>query len=344
MSSQLNADQVDDLLIYCGSSPRQWKNDETLVCCPVHGESNPSMGISLEKSVCHCFSCGFAGGFDKLLAYSHPEQFGLKLDTKENLRRTEFKAIVKAKSFLKDRYELEYYEIGQKSRNVKRYEEVLAKKTIRLEEKRIEIPRFKLAPFMSGKETYKYFFDRGFTKQDMKDYMIGRDLDNETVTIPVFYEDKKLAGIIGRYISKKRLKNQRYKIYDEFERSKVLFPLDHFKIIDDTIIIIEGQLDAIRMHRIGYTNALSPMTVQLSPTQADWICKHCSTVIWIGDNDDMGLKGRESSRKLLKNKVTFKIVDYPNHGKDVCDWSDEEIDYMISHPHGILQKKLRRLD
>ena len=345
LSSFLNADQVDDLLVYCGSSPRQWKQEECLVCCPVHGESNPSMGISLEKQVCHCFSCSFAGGFDKLLAYSLPEKFGLKTDTKEHLRRTEFKAIIKARSFLKDRYELEYYELGQKSRNVKRYEDVVESKLIKVSgDTRIELPKYKLAPFMSGKETYQYFFDRGFTKQDMRDFMIGRDTDNKTVTIPVFYEDKKLAGVIGRYISKKRLKNQRYKIYDDFERSKVLFPLDHFKVIDDTIIIVEGQLDAIRMHKAGYVNTLSPMTVQLSRTQADWICKHCSTVIWVGDNDEMGLNGRETSRKLLKNKVMFKIVDYPNHGKDVCDWSDEEIAEMIQNAHSVLQKKLRRLN
>lgn len=27
LSNFLNADQVDDLLVYCGSSPRQWKGD-----------------------------------------------------------------------------------------------------------------------------------------------------------------------------------------------------------------------------------------------------------------------------------------------------------------------------
>lgn len=337
MSNFLNADQVDDLLIYCGSSPRTWKQDDTLVCCPVHGESNPSMGISLEKQVCHCFSCGFAGSFDKLLAYSMPEEFGLKLDSKDSIRKTEFRALKKARQFLKDRYELEYYELGSKSRNIKRYEEVVEKKIISID-KRIEIPRYKLAPFMSGKETYKYFFDRGFTKQDMKDFMIGRDTDNKTVTIPVFYEDKKLAGVIGRYISKNRLKNQRYKIYDEFERSKVLFPLDHFKVIDDTIIIVEGQFDAMYMHKLGYTNTLAPMTVSLSKTQADWICKNCETVIWVGDNDSRGLEGRETSRKLLNNRVKFKVVDYPSHGKDVCDWSKEEIDTMIINAKGRLRK------
>ena len=69
--------------MYCGSESRLWKDDETLICCPVHGESNPSMGISEEKQVCHCFACGFAGDFAKLLVYSKPEEFGLDRSTPE---------------------------------------------------------------------------------------------------------------------------------------------------------------------------------------------------------------------------------------------------------------------
>jgi len=58
----------------------------------------------------------------------------------------------------------------------------------------------------------------------------------------------------------------------------LLYPLDHFESKDDTIIIVEGQLDAIRMHKLGYTNTLAPMTVELSYTQCEWVCKHCSTL------------------------------------------------------------------
>ena len=46
---------------------------------------------------------------------------------------------------------------------------------------------------------------------------------------------------------------------------------------------------------------------------------------------------------MLKNKAMFKIVDYPNRGKDVCDWSDKEIKEMISTARGVNIRKLRRL-
>lgn len=343
MNNRLTEAQVDDLLAYIDTyNPNYWKYGEKLVCCPVHGESNPSMGVSIEKQVCHCFSCGFAGDFAKLLSYSKPEEFGLDLSTPEKKKRTEFKAYRKAKDFLALRYELEYREIGKRTRNVKRYDQT---RNVYLEddEKRIELPRFKLAPFKSGKETYGYFFDRGFTKEDMQEFMIGRDIENKTITIPVFYEDNVLAGVIGRYIDKNRKKNQRYKIYDEFERSKLLYPLNKAKPIKGVAIIVEGQFDAIRMYKAGYTNTFATMTNVLSKRQADWLCANCDCVIWIGDNDERGLLGREKARQLLKNKIDFKIVDYPEHGKDVCDWSDEEIAEMLETARGVNIRKLKRL-
>lgn len=314
-----------------------------LLSCSWLSEHNPSMGISIEKQVCHCFSCNFAGDFAKLLLYSHPEEFGFKQDTPENIKKTEFRGYRRARDFLKDRYELEYHEIGRRSRSIKRYEQ---NKNIYLqedEEKRVELPRFKLAPFMSGKETYQYFFERGFTKEEMKTYMIGRDLDSQTITIPVFYSDNVLAGIIGRYISKNRKKNQRYKIYNEFERSRLLYPLNIARPLNNTVILVEGQLDAIRMHRAGHINTYATMTNQLSKAQADWLCNNCDCVIWIGDNDERGLEGRARARKLLKNKIDFKKVEYPDHGKDVCDWSDEEISTMLSTACGFSIRKIKRL-
>lgn len=343
MSVTMSESQIDDFLdnVIDTYNPNYWKGGDKLICCPVHGESNPSMGINAEKQVCHCFSCGFAGDFAKLLIYSRPEDFGLDLSSKEQERRTEFRAYRKAREFLALRYELEYREVGRRALNVRRYEQD-TNIYLKEDEKRKVLSKFKLAPFKSGKETYSYFFDRGFTKEDMIEYSIGRDLDNQTVTIPVFYEDKTLAGVIGRYIAKNRKKNQRYKIYFDFERSSVLYPLDKSMPVDDTVILVEGQFDVIRMHHVGYMNTYAIMTNQLSKKQAEWLYAHCSTVIYVGDNDERGIEGRDKARTLLANGMDFKIVDFPEYGKDVCDWSDEDIHNMIINAHGTLVRRLKR--
>lgn len=332
MAVDLTKDQIDDLIEYCGSTPRYWKNEKTLVCCPVHGESNPSMGVNSEMQVCHCFSCGFKGGFAKLLAYSMPEDFGLDPEHPSN-------AIYKAQQVLADRYELEMRVLSGRTKSIKRYGET---KVVRKKENKV-LPRYKLAPFKSGKETFKYFYDRGFDKSDLQEYMIGRDLESKTVTIPVFYENGDLAGIIGRYIDKNRKHNERYKIYD-FERGSVLFPVDKSHPIDGVAIIVEGQFDAMRMRKAGWTNTYALMTVEMTVEQAKYLKKNCKEVIDMTDNDSRGAEGREKTRKLLGKDVIYKIVDYPDTGKDVCDWSDEEIAEMIRTAHTPLKKKLRRIE
>lgn len=313
-----------------------------VLSCSWLSESNPSMGVSHDLQIVHCFSCGFVGDFAKLLLYSRPEEFGFDVSTPDRKKKTEFKAYRKAKEFLAVRYELEYRELGKRVRSIKRYDQT---RNVYLKDdtERVTLPIYKLAPFKSGKETYGYFFDRGFTKEEMQKFMIGRDLDNKTITIPVFYEDGVLAGVIGRYIDKNRKKNQRYKIYNDFERSKVLYPLNIAKPKDGVVILVEGQFDAIRMHRAGHTNTYALMTDILSKEQAKWLCNNCECVIWVGDNDDRGLEAREKSRHLLKSSIDFKIVEYPEHGKDVCDWSDEEISVMLNTAKGANVRKLKRL-
>lgn len=342
MRMSLSKEQIEDLIEYCGSNPTQWRDEDMLICCPVHGESNPSCGVSAEKQVFHCFSCGASGSFAKFLYMSLPDEFGYDPSTDDTIKKTWFRAENRARQFLKDRYELEYRELGKKLRYVKRFED-LQDKTITLEESEKTIPLWKIAPFQSGKSTYKYFFDRGFGKEDVKKYMIGYDDVSKTITIPVFNEDNKLVGVIGRYISKKRKKNQRYKIYEHFNRSNFLYPLPYFKVIDDTIVLIEGQFDAIWCHKNGVENALAIMTDILSDEQVDFIMNHCSRVIYLGDNDDRGLEAREKNREKLKGKVEFFVVDYPNHGKDPCDWSGKELHNMIDNAHSIVNRKIRRI-
>lgn len=344
MREKLNENQIDNLLLYIDTKfPEYWKNGNKMICCPVHGEVHPSMGVSVEKGVCHCFSCGFAGDFAKLLAYSKPDDFGLDSTSQESIKRTERIAYIKAYNFLIERYHLSDQHEYIKAKNIRRYEEdynKISDTTI----SRNTLPYFKLAPFKSGVETYQYFFNRGFHKEDVKKFLIGRDLDNKTITIPVFYEDNILAGIIGRYVDANRNKNERYKIYDNFDRGSVLYPLNISIPIGDTIILVEGQLDAIRMIQLGYRNTYALMSNVITKAQARWIYKNCSKVIWMGDNDIRGIDGRNKSYQILKHQIKFFIVDYPCCGKDACDWKDDDIRNMVENSHSILRKRINRIE
>ena len=315
MEQFIDKDQIEDLIILCGSSPTFWRQNDMLVCCPVHGESNPSMGVSADKQVCHCFSCGFKGSFSWLLYKSRDDMF---------------KSFAQAEEFFEDRYELEHHKVSSKLLNIPRYEDT---REVHKSTKDEPLPMYTIAPFKSGKETYKYFYDRGFTKEDVQKFMIGRDLDSKTVTIPIFNKDGSLAGVIGRYISKKRKHNERFRVYS-FERGKLLYPLDKVNVSKGFIIIIEGCFDAIKMYKVGYDNSLALMSNNMTEVQADIIADLGCTVIYVGDNDSRGLEAKEENIKMLKERdVKVLTVDYPKEGKDPCDWSKREIDKMIKSAH-----------
>lgn len=330
----LTKEQIDDLLDnVIGVEKRNgWKGDSQQFTCPIHGESHPSCGITVgmtsdygeEKQLFHCFSCGAKGSIPYLLYESMDE----------------FKSIKKAEEFIADRFSISY-DASKK---------VLSRRSLRRVESDMRTPikklkvlnRSVLAPFRSGKTTYKYFFTRGFTKQDMVYWSIGRDVENRTVTIPAFFEDGSLAGVIGRYIDP-RPKNMRFMVYG-FEKGSLIFPENKLKVTDNTIIGVESMFDCMALHKWGFKNTVSIMGNQMTREQADYISRHCSRFIGLWDNDEGGEKAHEIAKKHLKGKVDYLSCDYSGVcGKDPLEWGEKSTERILSTASLFTTTILRRI-
>lgn len=309
-----------DLLYYIGASKvinKEGKSDIQFTCT-VHGESNPSAGFNLEKMCFNCFSCHASGGVEWLVMKSMPE---------------DFKSVYDVDRFIKARYnvDLSVTDVSQ-IKELRRYGDTPQKQDKKYE-KRI-LPKSYLAPYKSGKETYKYFYDRGFTKETVEKFKIGRDLVSKTVTVPVFYDNEnELAGMIGRYIDPNRKKNERYKIYEDTNTGTFVFPQDKCKPIDGVLIAVEGLLDAVYMHQLGYTNTFATLTNAISNVQVNWVKKQGATkLLDMTDNDEMG----EIATRILREKLgKYMIINtikhyYPQGCKDPQDCRPEEVKSMIT--------------
>lgn len=326
-------EQIEDLLINVLHTPKigRWKGDKIQFCCTIHGESHPSCGININFSpnlgehytVFHCFSCGASGSISWLVYKSLPDRF---------------KTLLEAIKFLEHRYGAKEvaFTYDYKSKEITLYE------SEKEEKKRYVSDRLQLALFKSGKETYRYFYKRGFDKSDLQSFKIGRDIENRTITIPCFYEDGTLAGVIGRYIDV-RPKNQRYKIYN-FPKGSTLFPLDHLKVQKNTIILVEGMLDCMMLHKWGIKNTCALMTNGISREQSLYISGLCKKVIMLLDNDEGGKKGIEIAKKVFKRTGTLVLVPtyYPLKGKDPCEWGEKETLKVIKSAN-LLGKSLNLL-
>lgn len=335
MSDQLTKEQIEDLLsnvLQCDKIGR-WKGDKISCCCPIHGENNPSFailaGFKPEGSdriiqSYNCLACGAHGSIPRLLMAAMPDRFHSFYD---------------AFQFLAHRYGVYYNEkLNKDGLNivVHRYLDSLT-----LDNHRQVLSNSMLAGFKSGKETYNYFFNRGFTKEDMKEYMIGRDLEKKTVTIPVFWQDGKLAGVIGRYV-KARPKVYRYEIYG-FEKSKLLYPIDKLEVKDRTIILVEGQFDAIMLRKWGYKNVLATMGGTISSTQFEFLEGNCDRVVPLFDFDSGGEKALEKLKGLAK-RSSLHIVNLDRsidvEGKDPSEWGESVTRRIIENAGAVRVRRI----
>lgn len=314
----LNHEQMLDLLSYIGASKMRVKQDEISCCCPVHGETNPSFSFNVEKQVGHCFACGFSGDVEWLVFRSTDE----------------FKSINQVIQFLQGRYQY-VPDPTKANEGILSYEELSIQKQVVVSP---VLPRVALAPYRSGVETYKYFFKRGFTPKTMKDFKIGRDLTEKTVTIPIFTEEDELVGFLGRYIDKTRPKNSRYRVY-QFLRGKYLFPLDQFKTYNETCILVEGVLDALWLHQLGFTNCYAILGNQLTPTQANFLRGKFREIIFMFDNDARGQTAIEIAKEKLKGEI-ISLVNYPLDRHDPQECTQEEIAKMINNRVNLLTKPI----
>lgn len=332
---RLSKEQIIDLLQYIGVDKiGDWKDTTIQFCCPIHGESNPSCGINCDYTprdsigshyqVYNCFSCGSHGDLVSFLQRSMPDSF---------------KSYFKARDFIESRYSVSLSAFDLNDNDLHNmYDDLYSQ--LETANVRFVQPLSKLAPYKSGKSTYQYFLDRGFTRKDVQEYMIGRDIVNQTVTIPVFWEDKSLAGIIGRYVCK-RPKNMRYKIY-KFPREDLIYPLDKVEALSNTIILLEGMFDTIMMRKWGYINAVCQMGGGISESQVKQITSRANKVVLLYDNDKGGRENIRLAEKAFKGKAMLLYPSYyPLKGKDPCDWGKEETDKVVASAKFLSQKLLQ---
>ena len=330
MSTELTREQVVDLLRYMGSDKiiDHPNKDNIQFNCTVHGENTPSAGFSMSKQIFNCFACHAGGTADWYLLKSLPEQF---------------RNIYQAREFLEKRYGLSFEKEERKLKSkLLRFDELGEEG--KEEHKDIPIlPKSTIAPYRSGKETYSYFFERGFTKRTMKTFEVGRDLDAETVTVPIRNGEGELVGLVGRYIDPNRPHNQRYRVYN-FPKGLITFPQDKLELEDNTVIMVEGLLDAVWMFQKGYYNTQAILGNRCTEPQFKYLYEAgAKNFILMFDNDKGGAKAIEFFENMTKDyDINIYYVTYPEGKSDPQELNEDEIEQMIQNKYSKLKRKLRR--
>jgi len=302
--------------------PLEEKGKNFFGVCPFHNDHSPSMSVSKEKQMYKCFSCGAGGNVFKFVA-----DF-------ENVSFIESVKIVADKvgisvnitSFQSDyveKFQTEYdimelaHKIFQNNINTedaKVAKEYLKKRNISDQ----DIAKFEIGVTFSQNnlsQVLQQKFDLKVIEElgliSIKNNQVY-DMFMNRVMFPIHNIHGQVVGFTGRIFQSGNPKYLNSKENAIFKKGKILF---NYHRARDTIklhkklIIVEGNMDAIRLSIEGVENVVALMGTAITKDQIDIIKKLRVPVVLILDNDEAGLIATDQVGTLLiQENINVTVV------------------------------------
>ena len=179
-----------------------------------------------------------------------------------------------------------------------------------------------------------FYINRGFSEKILDEFDVGlctnpKSQMYQRIVFPVYDEnDEFMVGCTGRTISDSPRKwiNQK-----GFNKSNFLYnygkAIEHIRRAE-TIILVEGQGDVIRLWEAGIYNAVGMFGSKISDSQEFLIQKTgVSNIVIMADNDDAGNICTKDVTERLKYLFNIYTVKLPKN--DIGDMSIDEINNII---------------
>lgn len=325
--------------------------------CPFHDDHSPSMSVSPEKQIFTCFSCGatgnvftFVSDFEKI-SFSDAvrllgEKAGISIGNNTyigNSKRDEYFDIYdSANKFYQNSL---FTNLGKnaiqylKNRNIDR--DTIKKFGIGL-----SVQKLSLTDYLKNKNySIDKLIDVGLTNDNGNDIFINR------IMFPIYDLAGNPVAFSGRiYNTKDTSKYINTKETDKFKKGKILYNYhiakEHLKK-NDSVIIMEGQMDVIRASTIGVNNCIATMGTALTRDHKSIIKNMTNNVILCFDGDSAGEKATISAIELLEDTgIDIKIVRLPNDmdpDEYIIKEGKDSFLYQISNAINLIDYKMELL-
>lgn len=325
--------------------------------CPFHDDHSPSMSVSPEKQIFTCFSCGatgnvftFVSDFEKI-SFSDAvrllgEKAGISIGNNTyigNSKRDEYFDIYdNANKFYQNSL---FTNLGKnaikylKNRNIDR--DTIKKFGIGL-----SVQKLSLTDYLKNKNySIDKLIDVGLTNDNGNDIFINR------IMFPIYDLSGNPVAFSGRiYNTKDTSKYINTKETDKFKKGKILYNYhiakEHLKK-NDSVIIMEGQMDVIRASTIGVNNCIATMGTALTRDHKSIIKNMTNNVILCFDGDSAGEKATISAIELLEDTgIDIKIVRLPNDmdpDEYIIKEGKDSFLYQISNATNLIDYKMELL-
>ena len=301
--------------------------------CPFHDDHKPSMRVSDDKGLFHCFACGTGGDIIG---------FHMKFNNLDFV------------SALKELAEIAGVELPSRSSktNAKPNNELLYK--INNFTQKIYLKN--LYQTQEGEKALDYLASRGLKKElieqfglgysinswnDLSDRMIGKNVPLNKATelglvnkssksqsgyydrfrgriiFPIFDLNNKIAGFGGRTLfddDPKYLNSPESPLYN---KSSILYGLNETRNDirkENKVIIVEGYIDLLSLFQNGIKNVVATLGTSLTSNHAKLLKRFCENMVIVYDGDKSGVSA--SLRALdvfLKHGITPSVVVLPEN-------------------------------
>lgn len=344
--------QSNDIVSVIGKYTHLTRKGKTWwACCPFHFEKTPSFAVNEMEQYFHCFGCGVSGDVIKFVEKYESLDFYDACKKLAEYSNMELPTYQSDENFikLKKKRERIYSMLVEAARHY--YSNLkLSQAQIALDylaKRRLDsnvIKEFGLGYSLGWTEVIGHLRGKGYTDEEMIDGGIAEkrkdgslyDVYANRLIFPIFNLYGNVVGFSGRVLEKTdfaKYKNTAQTIV--FDKSKSIYGITQLKKFKTTatineVVVVEGQMDVISLHKSGIKNAVACMGTALTPNHAKDLKKFADKVVVCFDGDSAGKKATLRSIEILVNAgLNVYVVTIPNgHDPDeyvnafgVNDWN-----------------------
>ena len=294
------------------------KSGANFVCiCPFHDDKNPSMSVSPSRGIFHCFSCKAGGDAIKFVMdyekLSYPEAVekiaGLQNFTLNYVRGGE---PAKENKHILENANAFYRSLLYKTPAAVEY---LYSRGITDE----LIDKFELGFAPESAQTIRLLQNDQIEPKEALEIGIVKQNENgiyasfiNRITFPIYTHAGRLVGFGGRTISGNPAKYVNSPQSAVFDKSTLFYGYHLAKreiFTKNQIIITEGYMDVIMLHKAGFGNVVAVLGTALTTKHLPLLKRGEISVILCFDGDDAGINAATKSALLLaQNEIDGSVV------------------------------------
>ena len=305
-------------------------------CCPFHSEKTPSFSINAEDGIYYCFGCKESGDVIKFVEKMEnldfydavkflAERVGMPLPELKSTEEIGQRKKLKERVLLALDYAYKHYVENLYSKDA-----IKAQEYIKLRKfTRHELEDFKIGFSKDWTDVVEYLHKKGFSDDELISAGICAKKNNRVFDVlagrlvfPIFNSFNECIGFSARALEKTdfaKYKNTAETIV--FQKGKIVFGINLLKKLKQqqglkNIILVEGQMDVIAMHKGGFKQTVACMGTALTKDHVSEIKRYSENIVLCFDNDEAGEKATIRAIEMFRNEGVNLSVVILSGGKD----------------------------